>query len=137
MKPKHDKYIKTFYIEPMGKPRMTQADKKIKRKCTTKYWQFKDEIQRQKGEWELSLSGTHIIFHIPMPKSFSKKKKRMLKNTFHQQKPDIDNILKAFLDSLFNNDSVVCDLRISKLWSDEGKICIINNTCDLKSNSIG
>ena len=133
--------IKVFYVTPIPKCRQTQRDRWMKRPCVVRYHRFKDEIRKQKGSWELSLSGAHIIFHIPMSKSFSKKKRNLLRNTFHQQKPDIDNILKAFLDSLFDNDSVVCDLRISKLWSDEGKICVINNTCDLmselESKSIG
>ena len=34
-----------FNIDPCPKPRMTSSDRWKKRKCTDKYWKFKDELK--------------------------------------------------------------------------------------------
>jgi Holliday junction resolvase RusA-like endonuclease len=39
--------------------------------------------------------GTSITFVIPVPPSWSKKKKKLYHGRFHQSKPDIDNLQKA------------------------------------------
>ena len=65
-----------------------------------------------------------VKFYIPMPKSWSKKKKKTLWGHPHQQKPDIDNLAKAFMDCLCKEDSFVYRLKVSKYWAEEGKIII-------------
>lgn len=56
-----------YDITPVTKPRMTRSDKWKKRKCTSQYWAFKDEV-RLNG-LSIPESGYHIIFILPMPKS--------------------------------------------------------------------
>jgi hypothetical protein len=34
-----------FNIDPCPKPRMTSSDRWKKRKCTDKYWKFKDDLK--------------------------------------------------------------------------------------------
>ena len=43
----------------------------------------------------------------------------------HQQKPDLDNLIKALFDAVNEDDSHIWDLRgVSKVWGDDGKIFI-------------
>ena len=62
--------------------------------------------------------GASIVFVIPVPASWSKKKKKLYHGTFHQSKPDIDNLQKAFLDSLMKEDKQIAHLEVQKRWVD-------------------
>jgi len=71
-----------------------------------------------------------IIFKIEMPKSWSKKKKLEYNKTYHTQKPDIDNLYKAFVDTVFYwiewvNDSFIYKINAQKIWSYEWEIDFI------------
>jgi len=111
-----------YHIIPVPKPRMTQSDKWKRRPCTTKYWQYKDDVKRL--GIKVPESGAHVVFCIPMPKSWSKKRKAEKVSTPHQTKPDLDNLLKALLDAIYEDDSGVYDIRVSKVWSTIGTIII-------------
>lgn len=112
----------SYDINPVAKPRMTQRDKWAKRPAVLRYFAFKDECRLKKVE--LSIEGDHVTFYIPMPKSWSGKKKNEHYDTPHMQKPDCDNLLKALMDAVYEDDSSVYDVRITKFWSYEGKIII-------------
>ncbi len=59
-----------------------------------------------------------------MPKSWSQKKRTQLNGQAHQQKPDKDNLEKALLDAIFDDDSRVWDGRVTKLWGEKGQIIV-------------
>ena len=118
------KHLKSIVIDPVAKPRMIKSDNWKKRKCVEKYWAYKDELNAKLKGFVFPDSNYWIVFYIPMPKSWSKKKKKLMMNRPHQQTPDKDNLEKAFLDCLFKNDSHIWDGRITKLWSDKGQIDI-------------
>jgi Holliday junction resolvase RusA-like endonuclease len=40
----------------------------------------------------------------------------------HTQKPDVDNLCKAFNDAVLDDDSAVWSQWGEKIWGDEGKI---------------
>lgn len=63
-----------------------------------------------------------IEFGVPMPKSWPAKKKLLMEGKPHTQRPDIDNLAKAFMDALCEDDSYVYSLKAVKLWSNEGYI---------------
>ena len=111
-----------YDIVPVPKPRMTKSDKWKTRPATARYWAYKDEC-RLKGV-ELALNGDHITFIMPMPKSWSKKKKLEYEWQPHQQKPDWDNLAKGLYDAVYDEDSLVWDARVTKLWGKEGQIII-------------
>ena len=111
-----------YDITPVSKPRMTQQDRWHKRPATAAYWAFKAEV-RLLGI-NIPESGYHITFIIPMPKSWSQKKRTQLNGQAHQQKPDKDNLEKALLDAIFDDDSRVWDGRVTKLWGEKGQIII-------------
>lgn len=112
--------VNTYSIKPNTKPRMTSSDKWKKRPCVVRYWAFKAKVR------ELGIivpeGGSHIIFYIPMPKSWSKKKKSEWSGTPHQTTPDKDNLEKALLDAIYDNDAHIWDSRVTKVWAYEGGI---------------
>ena len=116
--------LKIFTIEPMGKPRMTRADAWKKRPCIQKYWDYKNQLNLQRNGFVMPESGYHVRFDIPMPSSWSKKKKAQMDGKPHQSTPDKDNLEKALLDALETNDAHIWDGRVTKLWGYEGKIVI-------------
>lgn len=107
----------TVYVVPMGKPRMTQRDQFIERDCTTRYWAYAATIRSQVS---VPRDCTELSFtaYFPMPDSWTAKKKAAMQGTYHHDKPDIDNVAKAILDSLFENDSVIAVSHQAKLWDD-------------------
>lgn len=96
--------MKIYEITPIGKPRMTQRDRWHKRPATAAYWAYKEQV-RLLGIC-LPESGYHVTFVIPMPKSWSKTKRAQYVGQPHQQKPDKDNLEKALLDAVFDEDSM-------------------------------
>ncbi len=120
-----------YNITPVPKPRMTQADRWKKRPCTQRYWDFKDKV-RELGV-VLPERGFHAIFYIPMPKSWSKKKKLEMRGQPHKEKKDIDNLLKALLDAVYDDDAHIWDCRVTKLWWDKGKISISELSNEVQS----
>ena len=111
-----------YYITPVAKPRMTQRDKWKKRPSVIKYRAFKDEIRA--AGIELEESNQHVTFIIPMPKSWSKKKRLESRGMPHKQRPDIDNLQKALLDAVTSEDCYIWDMRCTKIWGDDGAIII-------------
>lgn len=63
--------------------------------------------------------GGHIIFYIPVPKSWKEYKKKAMHGQLHSTTPDWDNLAKAFFDSLLTQDKAIADVRITKKWVNE------------------
>lgn len=116
------KTSKEYNITPVAKVRMTQRDRWHKRPATTKYWTFKDELRALGATFD---NGEAITFIIPMPESWSKKKKELMNGTPHQQRGDIDNYLKAYFDCIFDDDSHIYKISgLEKYWGYKGKIIV-------------
>ena len=64
------------------------------------------------------------IFFIPMPDTWSEKKKTAMLGTIHQQKPDTDNLCKAIKDIFKKDDSGVWWDNCRKYWGYTGGILI-------------
>ena len=124
----------TIQGDPIGKPRMTQADKWRRRPCVLEYRRWADKAREElvsvarkfgveigadnklpKGIYDVSW-----IAYIGMAESWPKKKRALLAGKPHFGKPDRDNIDKALLDSLFTDDRGVCTGTLNKFW-DDGK----------------
>lgn len=124
---------KTIAITPMGKPRMTQRDRWKGRAVVQRYHAFCDELRlKYRGELPENL---FVAFCLPMPASWSNKKKLAYAGQPHRQKPDIDNLCKAVMDALAQDDSYIYGLYAQKHWADTGSIVI----ADLKEqiNELG
>ena len=114
---------KHININPIGKPRMTRADRWKKRPCILRYWAFKNKLVAWASEVGLTIPPILIAtFVMPMPSSWSRKKKELMYGMPHQQKSDIDNISKSLMDSLCKDDSYVHTLFVKKVWGYHGRI---------------
>ena len=147
------KYV--FKITPQTHVRATQGDRVLFRipeerrspastkrvKRLIKYNEYKVSVSAlaKKQRFTLPDSGSIIRFFIPMPKSWRKKQREINSGNLHRSKPDLDNLLKAFLDSLFTEDKTVSHLgEVSKYWvdSDQGWIEVLTkqyNKCVIES----
>lgn len=99
---------------------MTQRDRWAKRPAVLRYFAFADELREAASElkWQVP-SRIDLEFGMPMPKSWSNRKKLEMDDQPHQQKPDIDNLIKAFLDALCDDDSFVYVVHAAKYWCSE------------------
>ena len=115
---------KEYDIVPVPKPRMTRRDKWLNpaRPGVARYRNFCLECTLKKVH--MPMSGGHVTFVLPMPDSWSKRHKDIHDHRHHFQTPDLDNLIKALLDALFEDDKEVCDLRATKIWGREGKIIV-------------
>lgn len=103
---------------------MTISDKWKKRPCVVKYRQYKDKIRKALFDYEVDYSTINIEFIIEQPKSWSKKKQAQMLYEPHQQRPDIDNLLKGFMDAMLEEDSHVHTIKAKKTWGEKGKIIL-------------
>lgn len=105
---------------PIPKPRQTRSDKWKQRDCVLRYREFADRVRHYISLNDLFVAGVEAVFYLPLPDSWSKKKKEAMTNQPHRQKPDIDNLIKAVLDALLPEDSMIWYIRNSKkFWSDK------------------
>lgn len=143
-----------FNITPQTNVRATQGDRilfRIPREKLKapglkrllrleKYNEYKldiAEIARQKS-FVMPEQGLHIVFYFPVPKTWKEYKKKEMHMKLHQSKPDVDNCLKAILDSLMNEDKHIADVRATKRWinQEEGYIEFITNLPEFPSNDV-
>jgi Holliday junction resolvase RusA-like endonuclease len=102
---------------------MTQADRWKQRPCVLRYRAFADMLRLSVGVVPPAPIAVEVVFHLPVPKSRRKGKSRIVPASPHLGKPDADNLVKAVLDALFEDDSGVWRIVAEKRWTyDEGRI---------------
>lgn len=123
-------------VVPMGAPRMTKSDtwkvnpnhidpKKRQRVCVTKYFEFKNKIKAQAKKINFELGKYfEAVYLIPMPNSWSEKKKEKMNRMPNESKPDTDNITKAIKDTLREKDADIWYECAQKRWAYKGSIII-------------
>jgi Holliday junction resolvase RusA-like endonuclease len=83
-------------------------------------WTVKEKWRREASSGPYSL---HMQFRVPMPSSWSKKKKKEHLGKPVSSRPDIDNYVKFILDALqgvvWNDDSAVTEILATKIYSIE------------------
>tara|TARA_B110000503_G_C7149523_1_gene414493 strand:- start:1335 stop:1628 length:294 start_codon:yes stop_codon:yes gene_type:complete len=87
-----------------------------------RYRAFKDELRVALEDTPFPDDVLIVLFGIPMPNSWSKKKKEKMWTTAHQAKPDVDNLLKALMDAVMIEDQSIHTVFAQKVWSEEGYI---------------
>lgn len=110
-------------VTPVPAPRMTKRDRWARRPAVVRYFQYRDDIRAAWGEREVP-ARLRLVFIMPMPKSWSNKKRQLMNGKPHQQRPDIDNNVKAVLDALCEEDRFVYDVHATKLWGVSGSLSI-------------
>jgi hypothetical protein len=115
---------KEYEITPIAKPRMTRRDKWLEppRECVRDYRNFCDACRFY--QIYFPIQGAHVTFILPMPESWSIKKKEETDGLPHQSKPDLDNLIKALGDAVFSDDAGIWDIHATKRWGFKGKIII-------------
>jgi Holliday junction resolvase RusA-like endonuclease len=111
-------------ILPMGAVRTTQRQK-FSDKRYLKYAAYKMKIGLLAREvFKTPLEGpisAHVTFYMPIPDSWSQKKKDSKLGAFHTSKPDIDNLIKGMFDSLnkitWKDDNQVYEVYSQKIYS--------------------
>ncbi len=103
-----------YPVAPVPKPRMTKSDKWKKRPCVVAYFAYKDKLNAMGFECPM---GAKIIFHMPMPNSWSKKKKDEHNGQPHQKRPDLDNLIKGVWDAIYKEDSHIWQVDAEKRWA--------------------
>lgn len=106
-----------------GRPKFSKFGAYTPKK-TREYEEAIKEYYKQSGmETYYGPVQIKLVFQMPIPKSFSKKKIEMVKQGFikHTKRPDADNLGKAVLDALngvaYEDDSNITVLTIVKRYS--------------------
>jgi len=125
-----------FDVVPMGAVRMSQSDRwrtnpnhsdpnKRQRPEVSRYFHFKDVVRRQSKEMNYIQGDTlDIVFCVPMPSSWSKKKQLQMNKMPVKTRPDIDNYVKAFLDALLIEDNNIWMAKAEKRYAFSGSIIV-------------
>lgn len=116
-----------FDIVPKAKPRMTRQDRFANRKVVLEYFAYKDKLNYLAKKEKFHLTDQFsVIFYLPIPSSWSKKKQKEYVGKPHQSRPDIDNLVKGLLDALIDDDASVWNFAAAKIWAEKGGIEITN-----------
>lgn len=130
---------RTFYlfdVIPVPAPRMTQSDRwktnpnhvderKRQRKSVAAYFAYKDLLKLQANLMKYEIKPVlEVLFLMPMPDSWSAKKKESMNGKPCQVKPDTDNLMKAIKDTFCVNDSFIWRETGEKRWAYKGSVII-------------
>ena len=110
-----------YPIAPVPAPRQTRADAWKSRPCVARYRAFKDEVRLRNVFIPVPCE---ITFYMPMPKSWSAAKRHNHEGQPHLIKPDLDNLMKALFDAVFEDDAHIWDAHPRKIWSSKPGIRI-------------
>ncbi len=72
-----------YLVTPIGKPRMSRADKWKQRPAVMRYRFFCDDVRLH--DIRLPEAGAHVTFVLPMPQSWNKKKRALMDGKPHQK----------------------------------------------------
>lgn len=116
--------INWYSIPPLAKPRQSQRDKWMRRGCVIKYRAYADEVRRR-IEPAVLYGLPSVIFVLPFPASKTSRFKLDNAGKPHENKPDLDNLIKGLMDALLpGSDSLVHSLSAVKVWGYHGCIGI-------------
>jgi len=118
----------TIKMNPFPAPRMSRRDSWNPSSSAQRFFRNRDQFKllaNTEGLTELP-PAMGFTFHIPMPASWSKSKKAKHFGQMHQQKPDLDNMIKAVLDCLTygrekDDAHMGTILMAQKIWAAEGE----------------
>jgi Holliday junction resolvase RusA-like endonuclease len=98
------------HLRPPGLKRLLRIER---------YNEYKLSIaaEAKHKHFKMPATGAGITFFIPCPQSWSNKKKVQYHGAFNQSTPDLDNYLKAFIDSLVSEDKFISHYsHLAKRW---------------------
>lgn len=88
------------------------------------------KVKSQKGVYSFTEPLKVVLeFHMPIPASWAKIKKKTALYKPHTSRPDIDNLLKFVNDSLnqilWVDDAIIYEMHVRKIYSDTPKTRIL------------
>jgi len=113
--------------QPVAKPRMTRRDRWKSRPCVTAYRAWADQARLQAtGSPFRKLAGRDVRkvtvrAFFTMPPSWPKRKQEEYSGGEHRAVPDPDNVLKAVLDALIDDDRYVTAVSCETFWTLAGE----------------
>jgi Holliday junction resolvase RusA-like endonuclease len=110
---------KIFFRIPRDKLRPAGLKRRMR---IERYNDYKLNVSAEAKRLHFNLPdvGAGILFYVPVPKSWSKKKKRLHHGQFHHSRPDLKNLLQAFEDSLMSEDMTISYYtHLGKIWVNE------------------
>ena len=118
-------YIQT---DPVTAPRQSQSSRWKPTPHIQRYRCYRDELRIRCNAAKFTLSDQiEMIFYLPMPKSWSKRRKLQMDNQpAKSNSKDIDNLAKAVMDALLPQDRHVWRIVASKFWAYSGGVHIKN-----------
>lgn len=120
----------------MGAVRMTQSDKwktnpnhpdpkKRQRDSVRRYFEFKNKVVQECNRTRYVMGECiDIVFVVPMPDSWSEKKKGRMNGMPCKVRPDCDNYGKALCDALKKEDGDIWCMKLEKRYGYKGSIII-------------
>jgi len=107
---------------PAPKPRQTSRDRWLNppRPCVARYRAWADKARSCAGELPANLQCLDLKIFLPIPPSWSKKKREAHRGQPHRVRPDKDNIEKAVADALLKADQCIWKGSQEKRWDDGG-----------------
>lgn len=111
-------------VSPVAKPRMTRRDKWAQRPSVVRYRAYCDALRAELR----AIPGAQlpeeleVVFVLPMPASWSKRKRAQHLGQPHRQRPDIDNLVKGLMDALLDEDAHVWSVNARKVWGADGAV---------------
>ena len=118
----------TFPIAPVvaSRARVTRWSTYFPKRYTQFRKEFRELLEKYKAEPTDGLLYVKLDFYVQLPKTMFKKKKEEKEGKHCDNNADLDNYVKATLDSLegkyYNNDKQIVMIRARKYWSDTGHI---------------
>lgn len=120
-----------FNVSPMGAVRTTQRQKWVD-PSAKRYNAYKQAIagsaasQSIVGQPTPAPLALKMVFVMPIPESWSKKKRWDALNKAHMTKPDLDNLIKGCTDALngvvWQDDKQIVSVEATKVYGFEPRI---------------
>jgi len=128
--------LNLYDINPTPAPRQTKRDAWAPSPSVQRYRAFRDEVAHKIKY--LPEDYFHAVFFIPMPQSWTKKRKYASLGMKHEQKPDKDNLEKALVDAYYRHgdDAHVWNSSATKIWAWRGSILIADYFLDIRDPGI-
>lgn len=128
--------IRLYDISPAPAPRQSRRDAWKPSPEVKQYRAFRDEVAYKIKS--LPTDYFHVVFFIPMPKSWAKKRQSQTLGMKHTQKPDKDNLEKALIDAFYRHadDAHVWNTSSTKVWAWRGAILISDHYLDIRDPGI-
>tara|TARA_R110002012_G_scaffold38566_4_gene107198 strand:- start:46 stop:429 length:384 start_codon:yes stop_codon:yes gene_type:complete len=118
----------TFPIAPVvaSRARVGRWSTYFPKRYTEFKKEFRELLQEYKATSTTDLIYVKLDFYVQLPKTMSKKKKAEKEGKHCDNNADLDNYVKATLDSLegkyYDNDNQIVMIRARKYWSNNGRI---------------